>query len=220
LAAGLRRELGEHVVPLFAQGAGASVMPHRGPDDRTPEAWARVAHAIAAFVQDGDLREVHLDLVASEREFDIPYDLARMPSAEELLDAYDRPDDELAEGIRPANPTIYRLWAAEMIERLRTGTVPTGFRMHASRIQLDGGTQVITLSGEVTAEVGRLVKSVWPDRDTVMLGYCSYTDAYIPTAAMIDEGGFEPLTTIYFHSRPAPFVHDVDAILRREVQAL
>ena len=92
--------------------------------------------------------------------------------------------------------------------------------MHLTRIALNETTQIIALSGEVTAEVGRMIKDCFPGKRTIFLGYCSYTDAYIPTAKMIVEWGHEGLASIYFHMRPAPFVKDIDDIIRKEVLSL
>ena len=96
----------------------------------------------------------------------------------------------------------------------------SAFRMHLTRVLLNDHLQIIGLSGEVTAEVGQAIKSLFPDRQTVFLGYCSYTDAYIPTAAMLPEGGHEALGSVYFHDRPAPFVKEIDQVIEPEVLSL
>ena len=223
VAQGLKAELGGDLIPLFAQGAGASIMPRmrlRDNPEEYAEYWAQVAADLAAFVRSDAMQEIDLDLRAVESEFIIPYDLDLVPSTDELLALASPEDTPLPDELRPANRSIVRLWARDMLEALRTGALPEGFRMHLTRARLSEGLQLIAMSGEVTAEVGRMIRGMFPDLPTVFLGYCSYTDAYIPTAAMLPEGGHEALASIYFHERPAPFVRDIDEIIRREVASL
>lgn len=222
VAAGLRRELGEAVMPLFLQGAAGSVMPRmRYGDDIAgyERYWAAVAADLAAFVR-GGLPHIEPRFEARETTFLLPYDLDRMPPREELLEYASPAEFAPPERWRPANRSILRLWAQDLLEAQRLGTVPTGFEMHAAWIALTDELQILALSGEITAEVGRLLKDLFPDRRTVLCGYCSYTDAYIPTAAMLPEGGHEALGSICFHERPAPFTPEIDDILRREVGEL
>lgn len=223
IAQGLQRELGNGVVPIFAQGAAGSVMPRmRLGDD--PEAyrryWAAAASDLADFVRSGAMRELRPTLRCAESEFELPYDLRRMPSVEQLLSYADPRDTPLPMDYRPANRSIMRLWANDLFEQVRTNTVPTGFRMHLTKVRLSQDLQIVALSGEVTAEVGRMIKEALAPQQTVFFGYCSYTDAYIPAAAMLPYGGHEALVSIYFHERPAPFTAEIDDIIRREVRAL
>jgi len=223
VAQGLKAELGEDVMTAFAQGAAGSVMTRiseRGDEETYREYWRAVARGIADFVRSDAMRPVELSLSASEREFEIPYDKSRVPSREDLLNLSSPYDTEIPEGYRPANRSIMRLWASDLLEQMRTGAIPEAFRMHLTHWRLNDALQLIAMSGEVTAEVGRAVKALFPAQQTVFLGYCTYTDAYIPTAEMLPEGGHEALGSICFHERPAPFVPEIDEIIEREVRAL
>ncbi len=85
---GLKRELGEGVMTLFAQGAGGSVMTRmseRGHEDEYAGYWAEVAADIAAFVRSDAMADIALNLRVAEREFEIPYDMTKFPSQAELL---------------------------------------------------------------------------------------------------------------------------------------
>ncbi len=223
ISQGLKAELGAGVMTLFAQGAGGSIMPRMSLAQGAEEYaryWREVARGIADFARSDAMQPIELAVHAAEREFGIPYDPTKLPAMDALLALADPRDTELPMNVRPANRSIVRLWAQDMLERTRTGTLPAAFRMHVTRWRLAEGLQLIGMSGEVTAEVGRAIKDLFPNERTVFLGYCSYTDAYIPTAAMLPEGGHEALASMYFHERPAPFVPEIDAIIAREVRAL
>ncbi len=219
ISRGMKRRLGEDVVTLFAQGAGASVMPRCGFRPEDPEPYAAFydaeAERMSAFLCSDDMRDVNLRLAAREHEFQLPYDMARMPDLETLRHYADPAEPPVDRYIGPANRQILRLWADGLLERLRQGTQARGFGMLVTRLTLDPHLQMLTLSGEITAQVGRLLKDA-EQIDTIMLGYCNYTDAYIPTAALLPEEGHEVYQSLYFHSRPAPFTADIDQILLQE----
>ena len=213
---------GADVPVLFAQSAGGSVMPryNRRTDQERAEyadRWAAEADKIADFIQSGDLREIQPAIAVSEREFELPYDKTKYPDDAQLAKWSDPTEPDLGRFVRPANRQITRLWANWVLENQRMGTLADGFRMHTARIRLAPDLQVLTMSGEVTAQVGRMIKDAQTGADTIFLGYCSYTDAYIPTADMLPHEGHEALYSVYFHERPAPFTPDIDNILKREV---
>ncbi|MEN6304789.1 MAG: neutral/alkaline non-lysosomal ceramidase N-terminal domain-containing protein [Armatimonadia bacterium] len=219
-AAGLKAEFGEGFIPMFAQGAAGSVMTRMSYASGAEEYaayWREVAAQIAGFVRSEAMRSLTLKLRTAQKEFFIPYDMERVLPEEELLEWASPEDTPVPDEVRPANREIMRLWAQDLLENQRLGQVPTAFRMHLTRWQLNDEMQLLGMSGEVTAEVGRAIKGLFPEQKTVFLGYCSYTDAYIPTAAMLPQGSHEALCSIYFHERPAPFVKEIDEIIAREV---
>ncbi len=218
----LKRELGDQVVTLYAQATAGSIGPgcHQRDGEEVYRAyWAEVAAGIAAFARSDAMREVQPQIDIAETEFDLPYDTSRLPTHEQLMAFADPAETPVPDEVRPANRSLLRLWARDMLEWTRLGTVPEAFRMHLGRIKLTDDLHLLTLSGEVTAEVGRMIKDLFPPGSTMVLGYCSYTDAYIPTAAMLPQGGHEALGSIYFHDRPAPFTPDIDDILKNTVQS-
>jgi neutral ceramidase len=223
VAAGLKAGLGPDVIPLFAQGAAGSVanrVRDYGGEGKYEAYWREVADGIATFATSDQLQPLTLQLRATEKEFDLPYDLDRVPTTDELLALADPADGPVPDEFRPANRSILRLWARWVLEHQRVGTLPEAFRMHLTRWQLTRELQLLGLSGEVTAEVGRAIKDMFPPGQTIFLGYCSYTDAYIPRAAMLPEGGHEALCSVFFHDRPAPFRADIDETIERAVREL
>ena len=223
VARGMKRRLGDDVTVCFAQGAGGSVMPRHSERDGQEvyrAAWDAVAEQLAGCVESAEQTPIELRLRAVETEFGLPYDLDWIPDESTLLEFASPDETPIPEAIRPANRSILRIWARDLLEQQRTGTVPTEFGMYAARIDLADGLQMLCLSGEIVADVGLRLKALFADRQTICLGYCSYTDAYIPTAAMLPEGGHEALGSIFFHERPAPFTAGIDRLLDERIGAL
>ncbi len=221
VARGMQRRLGDEVAVL-RQGAGGSVM-HATPSGRGRSRTCRVGHRsgqLASLADGPGQRPLKLRIEAVETEFGLPYDLSWMPDEPTLMEFASPEDTPIPEEIRPANRSILRIWARDLLEQRRTGTVPREFRMHAARIRLADGLQMLCLSGELVADVGLRLKALFSSEQSIVLGYCSYTDAYIPTAAMLPEGGHEALGSIFFHERPAPFAATIDAVLDAAITAL
>jgi hypothetical protein len=59
------------------------------------------------------------------------------------------------------------------------------------RIVLGGGLTIVGVSAEVVTEYGRLVREAFPDTAIVPVGYIDEVYGYLPTARMIEEGGYE-----------------------------
>ena len=225
LSRALKETFGGEVVTLFAQGAGGSVMPRwrcRTDEERRVyrDRWHAAAADMSRAIQSGSrMREIVPALTVSEREFGIPYDRRQLLSPDELLYYADPAEPPIERVVRPASRQILRLWANTILEQLRTGSLPEAYRAHVTCWKLTADLQVVGLSGEVTAELGRLIKNDQAQRETVFLGYCGYTDAYLPTASMLPEEGHEALCSIFFHERPAPFVEKIDNVVLSEVRA-
>lgn len=223
IAKGLQRRLGDDVVVCFAQGAAGSVMPkyaERHGQEAYRAAWDQVAGQLASCASGSGQQPIDLNLESVETEFGLPYDLDWMPGDDALMEFASPEETPIPAPIRPANRSILRIWARDLLEQRRTSTVPTEFRMHAGRIRLADGLQMLYLSGEIVADVGLRLKSLFTEESTILLGYCSYTDAYIPTAAMLPEGGHEALGSIFFHERPAPFAPVIDSVLDNAIAGL
>jgi len=220
ISRGLKKRLGQDVITFFAQGAGGNAKPRFYDKEKkvfaaaTPEEvdnlGAQVAEGIAALRESDRMKEIRLSIKTREKEFHLPVDSGKIPSQEELLSMIDDPSAFFAQ----------RIAGRVILEHLRSGSYDKSYVMHATKISLTPDIEIIGLSGEVTAEVGRMIKDLYPRKSIILLGYCSYTDAYIPNAKMIDEGGYEPERSGFYHGRIAPFTKGIDRIITKEVLSL
>lgn len=220
---GLKKNLGETVYTLFAQGAGGNVKPRiydpekksfKTPSKEELDTFGQKhADQISHFLQSENMKEIPLELASAEKEFDIPFDLKRVPGRKALLEHSEKDNSNY-------HNIAYKLWARQLLEQQRTNSVPHDYRMHLTKINLNKDLQIIGMSGEVVAGVGRMVKDLYPDKSTIFLGYCSYTGPYIPTSKIIEEGGYEGEDAMTYCLLPAPFVENIDHIIKKEVLSL
>ncbi len=54
------------------------------------------------------------------------------------------------------------------------------------------------------------IKREYPEYKTIVAGYSNDVMAYIPTAQMLAEGGYEPVKSMTYYGWPAPFAPEVE----------
>lgn len=109
---------------------------------------------------------------------------------------------------------LKRLWAERQIARLDRGqTLRSQVPALLHGIQLGEGLRLIGLEGEAVAGLGLHVLKHYADKGvTFPLGYCSGMQAYLPTSAMLEEGGYEVIS-YWEYGQPAPFAKGMETII-------
>lgn len=200
----LKQRLGEHVQAHFAQGAGGDIKPRFydrqtqkfvfAEDDQIDAMGRKVADQVAAALEAGAFKPIDLDLAFAEKEFDVPYDMARVPSVKQLTEMAQAQEDASL-GV---TPRCLRYWARKMLDAIHMGRLKDHHRMMVTRIRLNRHLQIIALSDEVVAELGRMVKDCFPPGEVILLGYSGFTEVYVPVSRMLVEGGYEPVASLYY----------------------
>ena len=123
---------------------------------------------------------------------------------------------ELAAGVR-------RAIAAE--PRRISGDLRTAFRVQELALQEPFARPVlypiqavrfgrslvlVALGGEVVVEYGLRISKEFPELPMIVAGYSNSVMAYIPTARMLKEGGYEPVDSMQYFDLPSPFQPDVE----------
>jgi hypothetical protein len=170
------------------------------------------AEKITALVKSNKMQRLELNISGVEKEFILPYDRTRFLSQAQLL--------KLATTTDATVEPIEKYWAAQIYETNRTATTVKGYIMHVTKLKLNADLAILGLSGEVTGEMGALVKKLFPVESIICLGYCTKTNAYIPTAAMLPEGGYEADAVGKYYGWPAPFSPEIDKIMQQEISQL
>jgi neutral/alkaline ceramidase-like enzyme len=69
---------------------------------------------------------------------------------------------------------------------------------------------LIGLGGEVVVDYALRIKLEFPKERLIVAAYSNDVMAYIPTAAMLKEGGYEPVTSMRYYGFSSPFASDVE----------
>jgi hypothetical protein len=79
-------------------------------------------------------------------------------------------------------------------------------------LQIGKDLRIIGIEGEAVGELGHLVLDFYGDGITFPLGYSNGAQLYLPTDAMLDEGGYE-VVSYYEYRQPARLAKGIEAIL-------
>lgn len=112
----------------------------------------------------------------------------------------------------PKTDQTIRLWAEEKLAYLNRGyDLPTTVSVTIHGIQIGKGLRMIGIEGEAVGELGLLILDFYDGGITFPLGYSNGTQLYLPTDAMLDEGGYE-VVSYYEYRQPASLARGIEAI--------
>ena len=200
---------------LFLQGAGgdskASVI-GKGEDHWRSGTWDDVARAGKMIadevipVLESGLTPVEPDITTSSIEMEWP--LAKPFSRAEYEDIIKNPRSH-----SESMPEVKPMWAKEKILLTDRGcTLPSSVTVTAHGIQLGKGLRLVGIEGELVAELGILIEKFYSDGVTYAMGYSDGAQLYLPTSAMLDEGGYE-VESYWEYRQPAPLAKGIENIL-------
>lgn len=130
------------------------------------------------------------------------------------------PDRAALESWLDAKHPPRRDWARRQLERLDRGL---GLARSASilvqGVMLGEGLRLVALEGEPVAAIGRRVRNAWPVGVTFALGYSNGMGLYLPTSAMLREGGYEA-DSYWEYGTAAPLAEGLEAALDGALEAL
>ena len=172
---------------LFLQGCGgdakASII-GQGDNWRggTWDELAQAGHTVAKEVLQGigtGLAQVEPKIRCGLVDMEWPLQPAMDRAGFEALVADARTDD------------VRRLWAKRQLERLDRGQkLANSVAITLHGVALGKGLRLVGLEGEAVAELGLLMLDFYKGKGTTFpLGYTDGAQLYLPTSAMLDEGG-------------------------------
>lgn len=212
-----------HPGSVFLQGAAgdakASVI-GKGLDKWRAGNWddvAKVGTMLADEVVAGvgkGLTRVEPELRSCTTEMEFPMDA---PLSREKIEAIiKQPVPESSE----SEPEALRRWAKEKLTALDRGYgLPKTVQIAAHGVQLGAGVRLIGIEGEIVGELGNLITGFYKTGVTFPMGYTDGAQMYIPTSAMLDEGGYE-VNSYWEYHQPAPLSKGIENVLRGGLEKL
>jgi len=86
-------------------------------------------------------------------------------------------------------------------------------------VRLGDGVRLLGIEGEAVTDIGSLVADFYGAGVTFPLGYTDGCQLYLPTDAMLTQGGYE-VVSYYEYGFPAGLAPEVDGALRSGLQRL
>ena len=110
------------------------------------------------------------------------------------------------------HPAHRRMWGEWWLRKKLAGEpIPSSLNMTLSLLELSGELRIAALAGEVLTDMGLTMKRSFLRGTTLVLGYSNGRSAYIPDSAILREGGYEAIESVFFTpTMPAPWREDID----------
>ena len=115
--------------------------------------------------------------------------------------------------VDPESILTRRLWAEEKLAWLDRGhELPTTVPVTTHGIRLGDGLRIVGLEGEAVAAFGLQIQDHYDGGVTFPLGYTDGVQMYLVTSKMLDEGGYEAISSHEYH-QPAPLARGMETVL-------
>lgn len=207
---------------LFLQGACGEIKVNTNADTRR-STWTKGSGATVEragrLLADAVLQTLADDMAPVQPHLTFALKIAALPLA--------LPDDPAAYyaslcAPRAAHPfasdtvrLAARRWAEHHRARLQRGeSIPRTLACPVQRIGLAEGVEMIAVAGELTSGLARILRRSLPDPAPIFLGYANGMLGYLPSEAMLPEGGYEVFDSIfYFPHLPGPLAPGLEAAL-------
>jgi len=180
---------------MFFQGAGGDQNPL--PRRTVPLAW-QYGQELAAAVQRMTMeprKPLAAELTMRYREIN----LSLAPP----------PDEGALRAMAQKESGSRQRWARWMLRRLERGESLPTFYPYPVQVWRIGSQAIFVLGGEVVVDYAIRLKRLF-GQDIFVMAYSNDVMAYIPTARVLREGGYEGLTSQIFYGLPAAWRADIE----------
>jgi neutral ceramidase len=87
-------------------------------------------------------------------------------------------------------------------------------------LRLGDNLAIVALGGETVVDYALWTKRAFPKRHVVVAGYSNDVMCYIPTAKILQEGGYEAVQSMVYYGQPGPFTPDVEDLIHESIRVV
>ena len=87
-------------------------------------------------------------------------------------------------------------------------------------LRLGENLAIVALGGEVVVDYALWTKREFPRRQLIVAGYSNDVMCYIPTAKILQEGGYEAAGSMVYYGQPTPFMPEVEGIIHETIRGV
>ena len=183
---------------LFFQGAGGDQNPLPRRSVPLAQQYGRSLAAAVDRVLQEEMRALHPRLTTAYTEVALPLG---SPPTQEALSA-------MAQG----PPDYQQRWAARLLDQGQRGEPFRTSYPYPLQVWQLGDQPIMSLGGELVIEYAIELKRIF-GQNLFVLGYSNDVMAYIPSARILREGGYEGATSQIVYGLPAPWASDSETVI-------
>lgn len=194
-------------IALFWAGCGADQNPLPRRTVELAEAYGRQIAASVNETLNGTMPEVQGSLKSVYREIELALDT--LPSKEQI-----------EADLKSDNIYIVRR-ARTLLEKLAgNGSLSQTYPYPVQMWAIGSDVDLVVLGGEVVVDYSLRIKAELGRAHTWVAGYSNDVMAYIPSARVLNEGGYEGATSMIYYGQPTVWSGDVEEHIVRTVKEL
>lgn len=192
---------------LFFQGAGGNQIAYPRRSIAAAQQHGKSLAAAVESVLSEKMQLLSSKLVTAYEEIELP-----ISPASDIKVLKKMAEDESSEDSK---------WAQMLVDSLRTGKPLRTSYPYPVQVWSIGEQPLFSLGGEVVVEYALELKRIF-GQNIFVAGYCNDVMAYIPTSAILNEGGYEAVSSITSSSGslPAPWAVNIEPFILQEVLKL
>lgn len=188
-------------IALFFQGAGGDQNPlPRGTVAKAEQYGKELAAAVSATISE-EMKPLESRLSVTYSEINLPF-AKKPPTREELVQI-------ISDSSARAYPAYLKRGAKYFLQILKkSGSIMSSYPWYPVQVWDIGGQTVFAFGGELTVGYAVELKRIF-GQDIFVLGYSNDQMSYIPTAKMLDEGGYETIMSPVFTTPYASTIENI-----------
>lgn len=187
---------------LFFQGAGADQNPLPRRTVPLAQQYGQMLAASVERVLNEDMKELSPQLSTAYAEVD--------------LSLNDPPGKEVLTRMAEEAPSYQKRWAERMLDKMnREETFQTSYPYPLQVWRL-GDQAIFSLGGELVVAYAIQLKQIF-GTDIFVLGYSNDVMAYIPSAQILREGGYEGASSQMVYGLPGTWTPDIESKIIHEM---
>lgn len=189
---------------LFFQGAGGNQNPLPRRSVALAQQYGKTLASSIERVLEEDMQALSPKLLTTYSEVDLTLDI---PSLEELKE------------IETGFSDYQGQWAGRMLDKMGKGEKLESSYPYPLQIWGLGEQLVISLGGEPVIEYAIGLKRIFGP-DTFVMGYSNDVMAYIPTSEILQEGGYEGLSSQRAYGMPGKWNSNIEPLIYSELRQM
>ena len=194
------------IVAMFFQGAGADQNPiPRRSVPLAKQYGQTLAAAVDRTLQE-PMRKLSPVLLAAYTEVNLP--LTAPPTKEELTKIAGQTQND-----------YHNRWAARILAEMTKGQMPVKSYPYPLQVWNIGGQPLLSLGGELVVEYAIGFKRIF-GLDIFVMGYANDVPAYIPSVAILREGGYESDSSQRVYGLPSVWSEEIEPLIYQGMKEL
>jgi hypothetical protein len=126
----------------------------------------------------------------------------------------------LRDPMKPVSGPIHAVYTTTELPLQLSASPVSKVAYPVQAVRFAKGFTLLALGGEVVVDYALWAKRRFPREPLVVAGYSNDVMAYIPTARILEEGGYEPVASMKYYGFSSPFSAEVEDRVKAAIESV